>query len=194
MNNYNNNVVVPPQQLTSLKSWLTLAEASYQGWFSTVLGIRVSSASLSNTSLLENAMRAGYSGGTGSGVASNYSGVYGARLTTTQASSQVASQVDISDSTAQEGLALAANSDNASSKLISTAQNLQQQSAATAPGTTDMVGAQSQVLQLQSNAMMQKVLASILREEATKIASESAEVKRATTNHTNVMQLFGGQQ
>ncbi len=194
MSNFNSDVVVPALQLTSLKSWLSLAETSYQGWFNAVLRVPVSSASMTNTSSLETAMRAGYSGGTGSSIASNYSGVYGARLTTTQASSQIASQVDMSDTTAQEGLALAANSDNASSKLITTAQNLQQQAATTAPGTADMIAAQSQALQLQSNSMMHHVLASILREEAMKIASEAAEVKQQNTNHTKAMQTFGGQQ
>ncbi len=79
MNNFNSNVVVPALQLTSLRSWLSLAETNYQGWFNAVLRVPVSSASITNTSSLETAMRAGYSGGTGSSIASNYSGVYGAR-------------------------------------------------------------------------------------------------------------------
>jgi hypothetical protein len=191
---YNTTTIAPLSQLTAMKSWLTSAENSYKSWFSSVLSIRVSSATLSSSSTLENALRAGLTGGSSSGIPSAYVSVYGVRLTTGGVvGSSVATQTDIFDTTAQEGMTVAANSDNATTQLISTANSLQAMAASTAPGTADHIGAASQAIQLQSNAMQHHVLAALLRQEATDLASQTAKIKSASTNHQNAVQnMFGG--
>jgi len=193
VNKFNTTVVAPLQQLASLKNWLTQAERTYQGWFNTVKNVSIKSASLGNTSSLETALRAGYSGGTGSGISSGlFTSVYGTKPSTSSVSTAVATRVDMSDTAAQEAMALAANSDNASAQLLSTAQSLQQQSAGTAPGTADQVTAESQALQLQSNAMMHHLLASMIRQESAQLATDTADVKTATTTHLTMMQMLTG--
>jgi hypothetical protein len=193
---FNTNVVAPVKQLAALKNWLTQAESSYQGWFNSVKQVSVKSATLGNTSALENALRAGSSGGTGTGVSSSlFTSVYGAAPSASSVSPAVATRVDMSDSAAQEAMALAVASDNGSAQLLSAAQSLQQESANTAPGTADQVTAESQALQLQSNAMMHHLLASMIRQESSRLATETADVKTATTTHANTLQkMFGGNQ
>jgi hypothetical protein len=190
---YNTNTIAPLSQLTSMRSWLTSAENSYKGWFSSVLNIKITSASVSGSSALENALRAGLSGGSSSGISSAYTSVYGSRLTAGGVvGSSIATQADIYDTTAQEGMALAANSDNASMQLISSANNFQAIAGSTAPGTADLVGAEAQALQLQSNAMQHHVLAALLRQEATDLASQNAKTKATSTNHQTVVNKFFG--
>lgn len=192
--NYNTTTIAPLNQLTSMKSWLTSAENSYKNFFSSVMNIRISSATLSSSSTLENVLRGGLSGGSSSGISSAYASVYGSRLTTGGVvGSSLATQTDIFDTTAQEGMTLAVNSDNASTKLITTANTLQAAAASTAPGTADHIGAQSQALQLQANAMQHHVLAALLRQEATDLASDTAQIKAASTSHqTTIQNVLGG--
>lgn len=195
MNNFNSSVVVPPNQLMSLQRWLTQVEGSYKGWFSSVLGVRVSSATLGASSSFENALHSGLSGGNGSAIPNTFVSVYGARPSGNSATTGLETSVDAADTEAQEGMVLAAKSDNASMQLISTANKLQSLAGSAAPGTADMTAAESQVLQLQSYAMQQHLLAAMLRQQATKLASEGSDLKTATANHSGVMQkLFGGMQ
>ncbi len=193
LQNYNTSVVAPLTQLSSLKNWLTSAENSYGSWFNSVLNVKISSASLSSTSSFENALRSGLSGGNGSNISSTYTSVYGARLSGNSANTGMATSADAYDSVAQEGMALAAKSDSASMQLISAANGLQSMAASTAPGTADQVTAESQALQLHSNAMQHHVLASMLRQEATRLAAMSARTKATSTNHGSTVQnLFEG--
>jgi hypothetical protein len=195
INNFNMTVVSPPSQLGSLQKWLTVAQGSYRNWFGTVLNVKIKSASLSSTSNFESALRSGYSGGNGSNIGSAYNSVYGNRLTASTGNAQVTAQADAYDTTAQEGMTLAANSDNASNQLISTASGLQSLAGSTAPGTADQVGAEVQALQLQSYAMQHRLLASMLRQEATKIANQSSKAKAASSAHsTSLQNLLGGNQ
>jgi hypothetical protein len=192
MNNYNNNVVVPPLQLASLRTWLNAAGSSYQNWFTVALNIPIRSATLSSTSTLENAQLAGYSGETGSGISANYSSVYGTRLSSSSAGPATVTGVDMSDTAAQEAMALATNSDNTTMQLLSVAKTLQQKAASTAPGTSGQVEAQAQALQLQSNAMMHHILASMLRQASTQLATDTAQVKSTTATHGNILKNITG--
>ncbi len=191
--NYNTGVVAPPTQLSSLKNWLASAKNSYGSWFNSVLNVKIGSASLGSTSSFENALRSGLSGGNGSSISSAYTSVYGARLSGNSVNTGTATSADAYDSAAQEGMALAAKSDSASMQLISTASGLESMAASTAPGTADQIAAESQALQLHSNAMQHHVLASMLRQEATRLATMSTRTKAVSMNHASTVQnLFGG--
>lgn len=192
MNNYNNNVVVPPLQLASLRTWLTTAGSGYQNWFTVALNVPIRSATLGSTSTLENAQLGGYSGETGSGIPANYNSVYGNRLSSSSAGPAAVTGVDMSDTEAQEAMALATNSDNTTMQLLSVAKTLQQKAANTAPGTSGQVEAQAEALQLQSNAMMHHILASMLRQASTQLATDTAQVKNTTTTHGNIVKNITG--
>ncbi len=92
-------------------------------------------------------------------------------------------------------MALATNSDNATMQLLSVAKTLQQNAGSTAPGTAGQVEAQAQALQLQSNAMMHHILAAMLRQTSTQLATDTAQVKSTTTTHGNILtNITGGNQ
>jgi hypothetical protein len=192
IHNYNISVVAPVNQLTSMRKWLISAASSYKSWYNSVLNVRVHSASMSGPSSFESTLRSGMSGGRGSSISGAYSSVYGTRLSSKSANTSMATTVDAYDSAAQEGMTLAAKSDNASMQLISTANSLQTMAASSAPGTASQVAAESQALQLQSVAMQHHVLASMLRQEATRLAATSARSKSTSANHSIVVRSFFG--
>ena len=69
--------------------------------------------------------------------------------------------------------------------MLSVADGLEQQAAAAAPGSAPMLTAQAQVANLQNQAMLQRMLAAELRQEATRLAHSNALRKRsAEANQT----------
>ena len=192
INQFTQTVIAPVQEMNAVKSWMSHAESAYQGYFAQIGGLGVRSATLPATTSLESALRMGYTGGTGSAVSGAYANVYGGPLSTTVVDPAIAAEVDMKDATAQEAMSLAANSDAATEQLLGYAKNLEQSAAVTAPGTADQVAAQATALQLQSHAMMHRVLASLLRQEAVRLASVSAQWKHATAIHSQAWQSISG--
>jgi hypothetical protein len=193
MNSYNASVVTPTNQLSLTKNWLQVASSSYNGWMSSVLNVKISSSNGGSASSFETALRSGLTGGSGSNISSRYVSVYGQRLSGTSVTTDVAKRVDAYDTTAQEGMITAARSDNASTQLISTANRLQSSATTTAPGVASTIAAEAEAMKLQSNAMQHHVLASMLRQEATRLADITANTKSQTSNHgITVQKLFGG--
>lgn len=193
MQQYNVTYVTPLSQLSSITKWLGAAENSYGRWFGSVLNVKIASARLGSTVSLEDALRAGLTGEHGGSISSAYPQAYGVRPPAGSVSAGLATSMDMDDSEALEGMALAAQSDSASMQVISAAKGFETAAANNAPGMGDALVAQALAMQLQSEGMRQHVLASLLRQEATRLATESQVTKAAAANHTNAMQkLFGG--
>ncbi len=188
--NYGNQVIAPVNQLSQLTNVLGSLQRTVFSQLSQIHTIPVRSASLSQTSALENLMY----GSNPNAIRTQYTNVFGPQ--TTAVSSSIANRTDMADATANDALALATNADTYSTSLISTAGKLQTHASATAPGTADMVQAQSEVLQLYSQAVQHKLLASMLRERAEEAAAHSAEVKEVTNAHStvkgNLQKILGG--
>jgi hypothetical protein len=181
--NYNSQVIAPSSNLNQVSSFLNSAQRGYNSWMSQVHGLPLGSSSLSQTSSLENSMF-----GNSSSIHSQYTTVYGGQPASSSITPALAKQSDMSDAAAKEALVLAAQSDTFSSTLINSANTLQQQAANTAPGTATMVEAQSLAMQLHSQAVQHRLLASLLRQKATQLATETGALKQAASTHTNVNQ------
>ncbi len=102
--------------------------------------------------------------------------------------------MDAGDAVAAGSLKTAIVSDQASEQLLKVADGLEQQTAASAPGSAPLLTVQSQVASLQSQAMLQRMLAAQLRQEATRLAQDNALRKRsaaATRNlHNQIDQML----
>src|SRR5258707_9581164 len=78
--------------------------------------------------------------------------------------------MDVDDAFALGALKTATASDQASQQMLNVADGLEQQAAVSAPGTAPILTAQAQAANLQSHAMLQRMLAAELRQEAPRLA------------------------
>jgi len=94
--------------------------------------------------------------------------------------------MDAGDSVAMGSLKTAIVSDQASEQLLKVADGLEQQTATSAPGSAPLLTVQSQVASLQSQAMLQRMLAAQLRQEATRLAQDNVLRKRSAAAARNL--------
>jgi hypothetical protein len=70
--------------------------------------------------------------------------------------------------------------------VLALADVIEQQSTAAAPGSGPMLSTQAQVAELETQALMAKVLAAELRAEAAKLAHRNAWVKQSSASVRNL--------
>jgi hypothetical protein len=75
-------------------------------------------------------------------------------------------------------------SDQATEQMLGVADGIERQAAAAAPGSAPMLTAQAQVANLQNQAMLQKMLAAELRQEAARLAHSNA-LRKQSVDATN---------
>lgn len=189
---YNQQVVAPRGNLEQTTSLLRSLQQAYSTVMSAVNGVSVHSASLPQTIALETSIY----GGSVYAVQPNYVSVYGSQPAANNVPAALANQSDMADAAANETLALAGRSDQFEATLLTVAGQLQQQAANTAPGTADMIQAQSAAMQLHSQAVQHRLLASLLRQHATLLAIKMSQVREAVRGHAssiqNMQQLLNG--
>ena len=189
---YNQQVVAPRGNLEQTTSLLRSLQQAYSTAMSAVNGVSVHSASLPQTIALETSIY----GGSVYAVQPNYVSVYGSQPAANNVPAALANQSDMADAAANETLALAGRSDQFEATLLTVAGQLQQQAANTAPGTADMIQAQSAAMQLHSQAVQHRLLASLLRQHATLLAIKMSQVREAVRGHAssiqNMQQLLNG--
>jgi cell division FtsZ-interacting protein ZapD len=189
---YNQQVVAPRGNLEQTTSLLRSLQQAYSTVMSAVNGVSVHSASLPQTIALETSIY----GGSVSAVQPKYVSVYGSQPAANNVPAALANQSDMADAAANETLALAGRSDQFEATLLTVAGQLQQQAANTAPGTADMIQAQSAAMQLHSQAVQHRLLASLLRQHATLLAIKMSQVREAVRGHAssiqNMQQLLNG--
>jgi len=181
-------VIAPTAQISSTQNWLKSAQIQYNGWLSQVHEIPLSSASTPRVSTYQGSIQ---NGGSASSIRSDYTQVYGSQPSTSAVSPTVASSVDAADTSANEALTLASTSDVMSQNFINSANSMESTAAATAPGNATMIQSQALVMQLQSSAVLHRLLASMLRQRAERLAEMGADVKRSAADHDAALSSFG---
>ena len=181
---YNQQVVAPLGNLEQTTSLLRGLQQAYSTVMNAVNSVSLHSASLPQTIALESSMY----GSSVSAVQPNYVTVYGSQPAANSVPTALANQSDMADAAANETLALAGRSDQFEATLLTVAGQLQQQAANTAPGTADMIQAQSAAMQLHSQAVQHRLLASLLRQRATRLAIKMSQVRQAVRGHANSIQ------
>jgi len=174
--------------------------AQVRSQFATLAGqiesIPTSSATLVNPKQLETLLRSQQAANLPQ-ISASYTQVFQALPAADQATATQRNLIDIDDAMTLGALKTATASDQGSQQMLSIADSLEQQAVASAPGSAPIVTAQASAATLQNQAMLQRLLAAELRQEAARLAhanvlrKQSAEANRTLRN--NLQQILNRQ-
>jgi hypothetical protein len=189
LNNFRQQIIWPISAINQAKAFVTSTREQYGQLMFGIVTIRNNSATLVPSSQLESLFRSAQSASIGQ-VQPAYANVYGAVPTSTSARLQQRNMMDMDDALAMGSLKTTVLSDQTTQGALALADSIEQQSTSAAPGSGPMLSTQAQVAELETQALMAKVLAAELRAEAAKLAHENALLKQssaATRNLQNQM-------
>jgi hypothetical protein len=191
VNNFRQHIIWPLDQLNQARVFVTSTRTRYGGLMFQIQAIRNNSATLRNPSRLESLVRNGQSGAIGQ-FQPLYTNVYGNALYATDARLPQRNMIDMDDALAQGSLKTTVLSDQTTQGMLVLADSIEQQSAMAAPGSAPILATQAGISELESQAYLEKVLASELRQEAAKLAHQNSLLKQGATSTRNLQR--GAQQ
>ena len=189
LNNFRQQIIWPLTAINQARAFVASTRAQYGHLMLGIVSIRNNSATLLPPSQLESLFRSGQSLSIDQ-VQSAYASVFDAVPTATSARQQQRNMMDMDDALAMGSLKTTVLSDQTTQGVLALADSIEQQSASAAPGSGPMLSTQAQVAELETQALMAKVLAAELRAEAAKLAHQNALLKQssaATRNLQNQM-------
>jgi uncharacterized protein YoxC len=184
------DILFPVSVINQTKASVARIRSQFGGLAQQIHSLSTSSATLANSQQLESLFRGQQISGFGQ-MGGAYSNVFQPLPQVNAASPATRNLMDVDDAFASGALKTTVISDQASEQMLSVADQIEQQSAAAAPGSAPMLSAQALATNLQSQAFLQKMLAAELREEAARLAHTNMLIKEssASTNDlTNGMQ------
>ena len=191
--NFEQQVVWPVTLINQTKAEVAQVRSQFTSLAGQIQSIPTNSASLVNPKQLEALLRSRQSGNLGQ-ISASYTQVYQALPQANQATATQRNLMDVDDALALGALKTATASDQASQQMLSVADGLEQQAALSAPGSASILTAQAQAANLQNQAMLQRMLAAELRQEAAHLAHSNALRKQsADANRTlrnNLQQIL----
>lgn len=134
--------------------------------------LSVSSASLAGPKQFETVLRSGQSSIVPQ-LQPNFVKVFGQVPGAADANVTERNLADVDDAVSQESLKSAVISDQSTEQMLAAANAMEQETAAAAPGSAPILAGQAEVANLESQALLQKLLAAELRQEAIRIAHEN---------------------
>jgi hypothetical protein len=167
--NFEQQVVWPITLINQTRAEVSQVRAQFSSLASQIQSIPTNSASLFNPSQLETLLRSQRASNLGQ-ISTSYTQVYQALPQPNEAMPTQRNLMDMDDAFALGALKTATASDQASQQMLSVADGLEQQAAVSAPGSASILTAQAQAANLQNQAMLQKLLAAELRQEAARLA------------------------
>jgi hypothetical protein len=191
--NFEQQVVWPVTLINQTKAEVAQVRSQFTSLAGQIQSIPTNSASLVNPKQLETVLRSQQSGSLGQ-ISGSYTQVYQALPQTNQATATQRNLMDVDDALALGALKSTTISDQASERMLNVADGLEQQAALSAPGSASILTAQAQAANLQNQAMLQRMLAAELRQEAAHLAHSNALRKQsADANRTlrnNLQQIL----
>jgi len=187
---FEQQVVWPVTLINQTRGFVGQVRAQFSSLAGQIHSIQTNSASLVNPSQLESLLRSQRAGNL-SQISASYTQVYQSLPQANQATANQRNLMDVDDALALGALKTATVSDQASEEMLSVADGIEQQAAVSAPGSASILTAQAQAANLQNQAMLQKMLAAELRQEAARLAHTNAQRKQsaeATRDLRNNMQ------
>jgi len=178
--NFYRNVVWPTQLINQARALVTQMINQYRNLMWGIFRINVSSATLPPTQRLEQVMRDQQTSNFGV-LTTNYGNAYGPLPTMTAASPADRAMTDMDDALALDNLKTLKATDQAGTLTLQAADQLESGASLAAPGSAPFLTATAVVASIQSQAVTQKMLAAELRQEAARLAHESALRKRSAT-------------
>lgn len=190
INNFRQQIIWPLALINQTRSFISAIRARYTGLMGQIEGIKNNSATLALPMQLESLFRSAQAG-TMTQIPPIYMQVYQPVSQASFAQPVQRNLMDIDDAMAMDSLKTAMVSDQNTQGMLTLADSLEQQAMSAAPGSAPMVTAQARIADLETQAQLAKMLASQLREEATKLAHQNAVLKHssvATQNLQNQIQ------
>jgi hypothetical protein len=186
VNNFRQQIIWPLSQINQARAFIMSTRAQYGGLMFQIQAIKNNSATLTNPSHLESSFRNAQSGAIGQFQAL-YTNVYGNVPSATDARLLQRNIVDMDDALAQGSLKTTVLSDQTTHGMLVLADSIEQHSASAAPGSAPMLATQAGISELESQACLEKVLASELRQDAAKLAHQNSLLKQSATSTHNLM-------
>jgi hypothetical protein len=188
VNNFRQQVLFPVTLINQTKSFVGQVRAQFSTLAGQIHAIETSSATLINPQQFESLLRHSQAAGL-SQLQPAFNKLYPPLPLPNDAPPADRNLMDVDDAMAMGSLKTALISDQATEKMLTVADGLEQQAATAAPGSATLLTAQAQVANLQNQAMLQRMLAAELRQEATRLAhantlrKRSAEATRQLREH-----------
>jgi hypothetical protein len=191
--NFEQQVVWPVTLINQTRAEVAQVRSQFTSLAGQIQSIPTNSASLVNPKQLETLLRSQQSGNLGQ-ISGSYTQVYQTLPQANQATATQRNLMDVDDALALGALKTTTISDQASQRMLNVADGLEQQAALSAPGSASILTAQAQAANLQNQAMLQRMLAAELRQEAARLAhanalrKQSADANRTLRN--NLQQIL----
>lgn len=182
---YRQEIIWPLAALNQTKSFVSSIRSQYGHLMFGIVNVRNNSATLVPPAQLESLFRGGQSGSLGQ-LQPAYFSVYTAVPNPSNANLVQRNMMDMDDALAMGSLKTTVLSDQTTQSVLTMADSIEQQSADGAPGSGPMIATQAQIAELETQALMAKVLASELRAEAAKLAHENAWFKQSSASVQNL--------
>ena len=176
-------VVWPVAAINQAKSFVSQIRSRLTSVAQQVRQIRTESATLVNPSNLEKVLRGGQANGLAQ-IRNSYVQIYQPLPLANQATDTQRNLMDVDDAMAIGAMKTAVVSDQATEQMLGVADGIERQAASAAPGSAPMLTAQAQVANLQNQAMLQRMLAAELRQEAARLAHSNV-MRKQSVEATN---------
>jgi hypothetical protein len=183
---FQQTVLYPVSAINSAKQMATGFTTSFAS-FRQLGSMNIASATLPNPQQLEQQMLSGNPNNIAS-INSSYQQVFSPLPAQTAMPQNVAYQVDMGDAQAQDALKKAIELDALSEREMEVAQKLNDQIAASAPGTAPILDAEASAWVIQANAYTQMGMAELLRVNSASVSNRSGELKDSTAQMQNLNQ------
>jgi len=183
---YQQQVLYPLTAINSAKQMATSFANSFSS-FRQLGTMNISSASLPNPLQLEQQMLSANPNNIAS-IGSAYQNVFAPLPMTTAAPQNIEYQIDMGDAQAQDALKKAIELDAFAARELEVAQKLNDQIAASAPGTAPILDAEASAWVVQANAYTQMGMAELLRLNSAGLSNRSGELKDSTNQMQNLNQ------
>ena len=180
INSLYQNVVWPVQLINLARAQVTQMIAQYRNLMWGIFRINPSSATLPATQQLEQVMRNQQTNDFAV-LTTDYGNAYGPIPVVTAASPPDRAMTDMDDALALDTLKTLKKTDEAGTLTLQAGDQLESGAGQAAPGSSPFLTASAVVASIQSQAVTQKMLAAELRQEAARLAHESALRKRSAT-------------
>ncbi len=155
--------------------------------FRQLASVNIASAQLPYPQQLERQMLSADPNDIGT-IGSAYQNVFSPLPPQTAVPKNIAYQIDMGDTQAQDALKKAIELDAFAAREMEVAQKLNQQIAASAPGTAPMLDAEASAWVVQANAYTQMGLAELLRVNSANLSNRGGALKDSTTQMQNLNQ------
>lgn len=173
MSAFYQQVIWPVNLIHQAQGLATQMAAQYRAPMTNIYSLHLASATLPAPQALEQVVRDGQINDFSS-LTANYASVYGQVPGNTSASPYDQNMTDMDDALAEDTLKTLKESDDADSATLGVANQIENAASQAAPGSAPFLTATAVVGAIESQAVMQKMLAAELRQEAALLAHRCA--------------------